>query len=236
MTPPAPDYCEFIPRLAGAPTIDGVLESALAYRDLVPVGWTSHDDAPIPSGFAVRYAIGWWPGGLLFIVDVSDAARHPADPAEPPYCGDAPEVYVDADGKFPEAPGYDEPGARQFIARTPSGETPSRSGSAYKEAGPYPWTSGFVVLARPGGYVLEAQITAASLGLSAWPLAEGIEVGINVSVNVSTADGTLRPTKACPLSRRLGQLYLRVAETPIGDCVEPWCNVKAHCTPRLVGN
>lgn len=227
------DYCASLPRLPDAPVLDGVVDCGLTLSAFAPAGWYAIGGAPVPAGFATRYAAAWRPDGLYVYLEVDDANLYPADivPALL-YCGDAAEIYVDADGTFDAPPAYDTMGTRQFLARAPDqGDAQETTGEvfrqqvrlgAWREAGFSTWT-------RPGGYALEAFIEAEDLGLSTWSLAAGGSIGLDLGVNVSTVDGS---TSDCDV--RLGQYFLRDVASLVDPCLgRPYCDVGGFCTPTL---
>ncbi len=227
------DYCAEVPALPAAPVIDGAVDCALPLRAIDPQGWYSVDASPIPAGVAARYAVAWRPDGLYFYVEVDDPAVFPSVATSGMlWCADSAEIYVDSDGVVAAPPAYDDPGARQLIARAPTGDTPETLGDRYLTTTLLgPWDGGFVSVTRPGGYALEAFVDAADLGLGAWTLAEGANVGVDVGVNVSTADGAA----STDCGSRLGQYFLRVASSGTDGCnLRPYCNASAFCTPVLV--
>jgi hypothetical protein len=181
----------------------------------------------VPAGVAARHAVGWRPDGLYFYVEVDDPAVFPSVATSGSlWCGDGPEIYVDSDGMI-ATPAYDDPGARQFVARAaqpPMGDvyvTNTLLG---------PWSGDFVVVPRAGGYALEAFVRAEDLGLGTWTLTEGGRVGFDLAINVSTEDGSMPDCGS-----RLGQFFLRMATSGTDACFHrPYCNATAFCAPVLV--
>ena len=223
-------YCARIPALATAPVIDGELDGNLALAAIVPVDWSSRE--PLPAVDA-QLAIAWRATGLYFFVVVDDADRHPAPPQSHAYCGDGVELYADADGAYPVAPDYDRPGTRQFVAVAPANASDARSdGSTWEQTFVGAWSGGFVAAPRPTGYVLEAFIEAAQMDLG-WELQPGSKIGFDVSINVSTTDGSAVESPSCVQNLRLGQYFLRVDEASSGTDGRPYNNVRAFCTATL---
>jgi hypothetical protein len=224
------DYCAAIPALAGPPVIDGSLDCG-GLRPVVPVGWNGMGSAP-PAGDASEIALAWAPDGLYVFVRVTDASRVPAPSGQDPYCGDAIELFVDADGAYPSAPGFDEPGTRAFIVVAPPTDvSPSTRAESFGAAGVLaPWTSSqWGAYPVAGGYVVEAFIGAADLGLGNWPLGAGATVGFDLSHDVSAGSSVPGPCMS-----RIGQYFLRVTAAAGGCGGEPFCDVGAFCTPTLL--
>lgn len=226
------DPCTSLPRLAEPPAIDGTLEPCLALLPIEPAGWTEPAMA-IP--VVARAAVAWRPDGLYAYVEVDDDALFPARPgAERAYCGDGVEIHVDDDGVYARAPDYDDPGTAQLIVAAPaSGADIGTFGERYV----FPrdrqmWTDPrFSMHRRAGGYALEIFVGAGDLGRGTWTLEAGSRVGLDLAVNVSSADGT---STGDPLDcgARLGQFFLRTV--PAGAaCGLPHCDVAAFCTPTL---
>ena len=232
------DYCSRIPMLAAPVVIDGVLEAGLSPQRLVPVGWlpsVSGSTAAMPP-IETSFAVGWRLDGVYFFIDVRDPDRHPPPLSVLPYCGDGVEVYVDSDGAYPAAPSYDAPGARQLIARAPQTDNMPEAGGAIwlvnMQNGP--WTTGFTAYPQVGGYSFEAFIDAAALGLATWSLASGGRVGIDLSINASTPDGSPVPIPDCNPNLRLGQFFLRFDESyPTIREGAPFTVPTAFCTATL---
>jgi hypothetical protein len=235
------DYCARIPPLAAPPVLDGVLDPGLELQTLVPVGWQSRATPPAPlPDVPVRFAIAYRPDRLYFFVDVADPDRFPARAQDPSYCGDGVELYVDHDGVFTSAPELDWPGTTQFIGRAPPDATTVKSdgGERYAQheyAGV--WQGAYAAYPRSGGYTLEAIIVAGDIGLASWSLVAGGRVGVDLSINVSTPDGAKVAVSGCPQSTRLGQFFLRIDESHIGDYAAgaPYYWPTAYCSALLDG-
>lgn len=230
---PSADPCVELHRLADAPTIDGVIEPCLVPAAITPVGWTGA--TPLPESLHARAAYAWRPDGIYFYVEVDDPDLHPAMAPDDPYCGDGIEVYVDDDGAFATAGAYDIPGTIQLVATAPS--TPSGSsnyGGHWALGGPHGlWIPPrYAMVGRPGGYALETLVQARDLGLPTWSLTAGQQVGLDVSINVSTPDGSAG-TSANSCGSRQGQFFLHVTAGPPSCGGAPFCDSRAFCTPAL---
>ena len=206
---------------------------------LVPVGWQSAETPlpPMPS-VPVQFAVGYRPDGVYFFIDVADPDRFPARQNDLTYCGDGVEVYVDHDGAFNNAPDFDDTGTVQFIARAPDSDTaPRTDGGEYFARRMYGgvWQAGYGAFPYAGGYTVEAFIDAAALGLASWTPAAGSHVGIDISINLSRADGAVIPIGECSQNRRLGQFFLRIDDTLLGEYAAgaPYYWPTAFCTAQL---
>jgi hypothetical protein len=228
--PGALEYCAALPVLASAPVIDGVLEPGLALRPIDPVRWTG--PSPIPAGQVADMAVAWRSDSLYFFVRVTDSTRVPARPGDEPWCGDGVELYVDDNGTYAAAEIYDNPGTRQFVVAAPGDATNTVARGSFYVMGPETvWSSSeFRAFPTPTGYVVEARITAADLGLSSWTLAADGVVGMDISINVSHDQA-----QGGRCMNRLGQYYLRIVTPPkYNDTLdEPFRNPEAFCRPRL---
>lgn len=171
--------------------------------------------------------------GLYFFVDVGDPDRFPSTQLS--WCGDGAELYVDSDGLYPAAPGFEPTGTRQLVARAPTDDATPRSDGDTWNDGIFvaAWANDFVVVPRAGGYYLEALIDAGELDLGQWSLSAGANVGFDLGVNLSRPDGAVIPNSDCSQNRRLGQFFLRIdASNPTGG-VEPHNVPTAFCTATL---
>jgi len=217
------DWCTEVPELPAPPVIDGELECGLITRLVAPQAYnlTSTPDS------TVEYAIAWSADGLYFYAAVHDPVILPAPMGDPPWEGDSLELYVDSDGVYGAPPAYDA-ATRQLVIAAPDGAMVSTRAEVYAVPPTgVAWTSKqFAAYPRPDGYVVEAVVTAADLGLASWPLAAGSHIGFDLGLNVSaeTADGGTQGT-------RIGQYFLRVDPSATGH---PFQNVAAFCNPALV--
>ena len=231
--PPRP-LCQELPQLVGPPLIDGVLEEGLTALAVEPAGWKGAGVGP-PDGNLAAAAIGWWPGGLYVHLDVTDPDRLPPPASDYTWCGDGVELYVDSDGALVAAPDYDPAGTRQLVMVAPADDSaPVARGEIYRRGALLgDWTGSFTAVPRSGGYTAEAIVAAADLALDAWAPAAGQRVGIDLAINVSSADGTTAEVD-CPTGTRLGQYFLQVDAADTSDCEgHPYCDAAAFCTPTL---
>jgi hypothetical protein len=223
---PVHDGCEEVPPLASPPVIDGALECGLALRPIVPQGWTH--PGPVPPDRAAAYAVAWRPEGLYVYVSVDTPDRRPSVGASGRlHCGDAVEIFVDADGAFTRPPAYDPEGTMQFVIPAPAAVDHRLGWRWIRGVELGGWDGRFVASPRPGGYAVEAFIQAADLGLRTWTLGAGDRVGIDLAIDLSGQGGE-------PDCSRLGQFSLRVAPPTAGCPGYPWCSVAAFCRPQLV--
>jgi hypothetical protein len=233
---PVADYCLELPQLAAPAVIDGELDCGLALHPLTPVGWTG---GAMPPDATAEYAVAWRFDGLYFYVSVHDPLVVPAPPALDIWEGDGIELFVDNDGTYASPPGYDSIGTRQFVTAAP----PSASASIARGqiwAYPIPVGSGLPAVWRstiyrtfpkPGGYVLEAFVVGADLGLASWSLAAGARVGMDLSIDVSYPEADASGA----FGHRLGQYSLSVGPTPSdGGIASPYFDTFAFCNPSLV--
>lgn len=228
--------CLELPAAAGAPpVIDGRLDPSLAAFPLTPVGWNA--TGMVPSEVQVSWVAAHRADGLYVFVDVIDPTRDPATNEDQLFCGDAVEIFVDADGTLAAAPAFDDPGAVQLIVAGPrAGEQRSTRAARYRTyARLGPWSSpqmGAFAREDGRGYVVEAFVTAADLDLPAWSLVEGARIGLDLSIDVGGSPEVINDY-SCP--GRRGQFSLRVRpEPPDGGCGLPYCDTAAFCTPTLV--
>lgn len=228
-------HCEGLPKLGGAPTIDGELEPGLFLEAVAPVGWRlcQFCQGPLPAGHAMSYAAAWRDDGLYFFVEVTDPDRNPATAGDELWRGDAVEIYVDHDGAFLSPPGsFDTPGTLQFIVAAPGADSGSVARAArHRPAGEIgPWSSpDFIAVPTAGGYRVEALVSATDLGLGAWSLVAGDTVGIDLSHDVS-----LPPGPPASDGNRLGQYFLQIGPPPIDFDDYPFRNAQVFCAPQLL--
>jgi hypothetical protein len=223
------DECLEIPALAAEPVLDGELDCGLALYTLTPQAWTG----PVPdSGLVLdttaEYSVAWRPDGLYFFVSVTDPSLIVADPTEDVWRGDSVELYVDSDGAYGAPPAYDDPGSRQLVVGAPA-TLPVRTGVWVTQGYKSEWTNAkLVARQRPGGYVVEAFVTAADLGLTTWSVTQGSHVGFDLGINVSFPD----PVTTGSSGHRLGQYFLKGT---LAGGVMPFFNVNAFCNPVTGG-
>jgi hypothetical protein len=218
---PLSDWCTGIPSLGSPPVIDGELECGLALRAVVPQAYNLPD---LPDS-SMDYAIAWGDAGLYFYVVVHDPAVLPAPAGSPPWEGDSVELYVDSDGVYSAPPVYDS-ATRQIIIAAPGAARTARAETYAVPPTGVAWTSTqFASFPTADGYVVEALITAADLGLSSWALVAGNSIGFDLGLNVSgaTPDAGTQGT-------RIGQFFLKAEATATGH---PFQGVTAFCNPVL---
>jgi hypothetical protein len=233
------DYCAAVPPLPAPPTIDGVLDCGPALVAMTPVDWNGPPPLPpFPAGNATSLAVAWRPDGLYVFVDVTTPAAFPAAFADPVFYGAGIELFVDDDGVSANPPAYDDPGAIQFVVAAPgavisdAGATGQRAEGFRNAADEGPWASRqFGTFATPTGFVFEAFVAAADLGLASWSLAAGGKVGLDLSTDASFTTASTTG----PQGHRVGQYFLSV-EAPAGDAsapTTPYADPRAFCTPTL---
>jgi hypothetical protein len=224
------DYCSSIPALPAAPVIDGVLDCGPPLLNMTPQGWSGPSPLPaFPAGNSASIAAAWRSNGLYVFVQVTTPVVIAANSGDPPFYGSAAEIYVDSDGSFAGGATYDNPGAIQLVAAAPqSGSTTARVGEGYRNAAAQGAWAGtqFEAFITSGGFILEAFITAADLGLSSWSLSSGNHIGFDIAVDVSfTTTSTTGPQ-----GHREGQYYLHVGGSSVGA---PYADPRSFCTPAL---
>lgn len=223
-------FCDELPHLAQAPVVDGVMEPGLALEYVVPVGWRE-PNVPLPAGHEMHFAAAWRNDGLYFFVEVIDPDRNVAPIGDFSWAGDAVELYVDHDGSFDTAaPDYDNPGTRQFFA-VPAGDggSPAARGEHRYPEVYETWTGPWTVQDTVTGYVVEAFVQAADLGLGQLSLSAGQTVGIDLAHDVSRPPGETGPDGA-----RLSQYFLAAPDNPQSDHDYPFYDESAFCTPVLL--
>jgi hypothetical protein len=228
-TPPTLDDCTGIVALPAPPVIDGVLECGIPLWPMPLQGWTG--TSAIPSTVQANLGIAWRSDGLYFFVSVTGlgATRYPAPPGIYPWCGDAVELFVDNDGQYSSPPNYDDPGTIQLIAESPPNTaTSTATGHMYRDGSDLGvWSGQFTVVRTTDGFDGEAFVVASDLGLASWSLAQGGQVGMDVSVDIGDP---ANQTASCP---RLGQFTIQLP-VPDAACAKAACNVYEFCTPRLL--
>ncbi len=233
---PSTSYCNQLTQLETTPTIDGVLEPTLSLQPLVPEGFqyatgNGPEYQSIPDGVSAEFAVAWLTDGLYFFVDITDPDRQPPEQDQSAYHGDGIELYVDHDASFAPAGFYDDPGTRQFIIAAPATNTTDSSrAETYLTFGSIgDFMGSWISTPRQGGFVVEAYIRAADLGLQTWTLSEGAPVAFDLSHNVSYPDGTIGED-----GHRLGQYFLKIADSPTGELSDyPYNNSGVFCVPGL---
>jgi hypothetical protein len=252
------EFCDELPELRMAtPRIDGVADCDALLKPIKPAGWTE-SVGEIPPGFAARYSAAWLETGLYVYVEVDVGSATTLDPAPVPdpsaidapyYCGDSVEIDVVLDGR-PRGDYYRVPGGGQVVVRAPEGNVTGHTAQSNAHIGEGDdWTESRTLtdpqtigaFPRPGGYTVEAWITAAAVGDWGGSLTAGQRIGFDIGINVAAPPGT--PDEQidgeqhnCPmLGRRLGQFYRRTATRPVPGCPngDPWCTPAALCSPEL---
>jgi hypothetical protein len=219
------DFCAHVPALPAPAVIDGELDCGPLPSALDPLGWNGAE--PIPAGHATSIAAAWRPDGLYFFAKVVAASVTPHTSGGL-NCGDAVELYVDADGTIDASGAYADPGTMQFIIAAPSSTAPGTLDAVrYVNGALRTWSSPNVQTARlADGYAVEAFIAAADIGLSAW--SPSVTLAVDVVIDVS-GSANFR------CGNQVGQYFLKL--NPSGDCAgtrgEPWCDSRSFCTPAL---
>jgi hypothetical protein len=221
------DFCTQLPALPAAPAIDGVLDCGPTLLALDPKGWNGA--SAIPAGHVTKLAAAVRSDGLYVYVEVhgQQPVLHPAGSAI--YCGDAVELYIDADGVLDAAGHYSSPGTMQFIVAAPADASATIEAMRYIEGNDHgAWTSGNVKTALlSDGYAIEAFITAADLDLTAW--SPTTKVGLDIAIDVSAPVGTAN----LRCGQQLGQYFLSLYGQADSCSGQPWCDARAFCTPAL---
>ena len=212
------DPCDALPHMAAKPVIDGVLECGLTLHL-----W--------PLLASVSYAAAWSDAGFYVFIEVHQAAGLLRPAAEPLYCGDALELFVDSDGQPGENGGYNTPGTMQFVVAAPQpGEAGPNTGRFLAGLSQGPWiSSNLSVTQLADGYQLEALIQGPDLGLWSWK--PSAQLGFNLAVNLAGAG----EQRGMPCTTGVGQSVLRVdGSTPGPNCDgKPWCDTRSFCWPVL---
>lgn len=230
------DYCASLPRLSGAPRIDGILDCGLALASIDLTHW--HGPDAKPGDLSADYAAAWTDGGIYVFVHVrkSQRAPAPAPPGGKVYCGDAVHVFVDSDGHFAAPPAYDDRGTRQLVAEAPASDSTSVSiGTVYATSASAPgtgvWTaSRFRTFPASDGYVLETVVTAEDLALASFRPAVGQTIGFDLSVSYGGSPSAYPNDPSC-LKR--GDFLLRAVAASMSESGLPHDDVNAFCTPTL---
>jgi hypothetical protein len=224
------NYCTTIPALPSVPVIDGVLDCGPQLVGMTPQDWSGPSPLPaFPAGNYASIAAAWRSNGLYVFVQVTTPVIIAADTGSPPFYGSGAEIYVDSDGVFSNGATYDNPGAIQLVAAAPQGSsTTARVGEGYRNATDQgAWASTqFETFRTSGGFVLEAFIVAADLGLSSWSLSSGSHIGLDIAVDVSYPTTSMTG----PQGHREGQYFFHVGVSPIGA---PYADPRSFCTPAL---
>jgi hypothetical protein len=223
------DYCAQLPALPRAPLIDGALECGLSLAEMQPLGWKGPNAVP---DRRASYAAAWQHDGVYVYIEVHGPAiaAHPAN--EPLFCGDAVEIYVDADAEGDDAGTYDAMGTMQFVIAAPSA-TGSMDAWRFIQGNPQgAWISkSLKVTALADGYSVEAFINAADLGL--WQWSPTVELGFSIAIDVA-ADPSAAIASRAGCTAKSGQFFLRLGD-PHGSCPgEPWCDARAFCQAALL--
>lgn len=219
--------------MTGVPVIDGVLDlSPCALVDMAPEFWSGPAPLPpFPPGNSTRIAVAWRPDGLYLFIDVTTPASFPAEAGTPDFFGAGVEVFLDDDGTYASAPTYDNPGTIQYVVTAPDGTDASTArAEGYRNAADQgPWTSArFGTFPTPTGFVFEAFVVAADLGLTTWALAAGGNIGLDLAVDVSF----MTESMTGPQGHRVGQYFFHVAPTDAG-IGSPFADPRSFCTPTL---
>jgi hypothetical protein len=234
-SPPAiDDHCARIGALSTPPVIDGTVDCGARLLELTPTGWNGAQAMP---AHRTLLAAAARPDGLYVYIEVHGGVPPRPHPAGSYIdCGDAVEIYIDADGVIDTLGAYSKPGTMQFIVAAPSPAAPTTIEAMRFVGGETQgaWLSQQVRTALlPDGYAVEAFITASDLELTAW--APGSRIGLDIAVDVA-ADAPVVPSEPmCEM--RLGQYFMRMGgddEDDAGICHgKPWCDTRAFCTPEI---
>jgi hypothetical protein len=220
------DFCNNLPKLPAAPKIDGVLECGLALRPFAPQGWNGA--GPLPDAKRASYAAAWRPEGLYVYVHVSEqpVSSHPS--GQPLFCGDAVELYVDAQQVDDDAGSYGS-GAMQFVIAAPTAGSTMEAARFSNGVPQGAWiSSNFHTSSTPDGYSVEALLTAADVGLWQWTPSARLAFSIAIDIAGAAGDANLR----CGL--QAGQYFLKVGGASAACTGEPWCDVRAFCSAGLL--
>jgi hypothetical protein len=216
-----------MPALQDAPVIDGVLDCGATLLSIDAKAWNG--TVAMPADRVTKLALAARSDGLYVYVEVHGAAPMPHPSGNEIYCGDAVELYLDADATFDAAGAYDKPGTMQFVVAAPtSAGAPVDAMRFVQGASHSAWLSNQVKTALlSDGYAVEAFITAADLDLGTWMPAS--KLGFDLAIDVAAPSGT----SGLKCGLQLGQYFMHVADQA-GSCnYEPWCNTLAFCSPVL---
>jgi len=222
----AADPCERLPRLPRTPNVDGLLECGLTLTPLTAA--LQRGAAPAPQR-AVQYAAAYSDAGLYLYVAVQGLPITPHAPDQPLFCGDAVELFVDADGALDPQGNYDSTGTMQFVVAAPSAPAADIEAGKFMQGKSFgPWVSSALrAFATPEGYVVEASIGAADLGLWSWQPAG--QLGFDLAIDFAAAGEPADPI--CSTAR--SQQFLRLAAESPPCAGQPWCDTRAFCVPQL---
>jgi hypothetical protein len=222
------DYTTELPAISRPPVLDGAVDCGLGLQAIPVACWYGEGSGP-PPGFAARFAAAWHATGLYVVVEVDDLDRYPAPPDDPPWQGDAVEVFVDDDASYTSPPTYDDPGSVQLVASAPVDVVAEpHIGARFVDSFiRSPWRAeAFGSFPTASGYRLEAFVQAQDLGLDSWSLVAGGRVGFTLALDASTADGSASGFDGV----RQGQFFLP------GSCGRPLppANVLRFLAPILL--
>ena len=222
-----PDSCARIPPLRDAPNIDGTLDDeSLPLERIVPLGWEGRGPLPPVVTDAV---FAYRPDGLYAWLRVTKPNRQPAATDEAAFCGDAVELFVDADG-IVDRPDGD--GTRRIVVGPTSAGRRVEIYAGDKLLTDASTSSDIAVAlsTRPSGWSAEIFVRAATLGLPTWALFPPGRVGLALTVDI----GQPLSSDAGACASRYGRYFWRIADVAPGACAAPECNVAAFCTPALM--
>jgi hypothetical protein len=222
------DYCAELPRLIDAPAIDGALECGLALSPMQPLGWKNADAGPDKHA---SYAAAWHRDGVYLYVEVHGPPGIPHAAGEPIFCGDAVELFLDADAQTDDAGSYDAMGTMQFVVAAPSGSAAPDAWRFKQGESQGAWISQSLrVTPLADGYSVEASLTGPDVGLWQWN-PDG-RLGFSLAIDVASDQPNLPNREGC--TSKSGQFFLRLAE-PRATCPgEPWCDATAFCAASLL--
>jgi hypothetical protein len=211
--------CEHLPRLPQPPVIDGKLECGLALTPL------ANGAAQAPER-SVQFAAAVSDAGLYLYVAVAGQPISLHAPDQPLFCGDAVELFVDADGALDPQGAYDSKGTLQFVIAAAG---PTIEAAKYMQGKPFgPWVSNnLAVTSTADGYTVETLIGAADLGLWSWQPAG--QLGFDLAVDFAASG----PASDAVCSSARTQTFLKVAPDLPPCAGQPWCDTRSFCGPRL---